>query len=131
MKLLQISPNAMHWFVLVYNINCSIANVIIIDQVRHFIGFDFCVKSIKYNRPPFYSSTFKMCFFLTESPKSSPTKTPKKIKLEMYKLTREQKTFIKNDKQNKKLWDEAMESLSLGPVSITVYLVTSLCLEES
>ena len=48
----------------------------------------------------------------------------------MYKLTREQKTFIKNDKQNKKLWDEAMESLSLGPVSITVYLVTSLCLEE-
>lgn len=39
----------------------------------------------------------------------------------MYKLSQEQKALIKNDKQNKKLWDEAMESLSLGPVRMTVY----------
>uniref|UniRef100_A0AAQ4RXE9 E3 ubiquitin-protein ligase UHRF n=1 Tax=Gasterosteus aculeatus aculeatus TaxID=481459 RepID=A0AAQ4RXE9_GASAC len=38
-----------------------------------------------------------------------------KVKLEVYKLTQEQKSLIKNDKQNKKVWDEAMESLSLGP----------------
>uniref|UniRef100_A0A3Q3E8S5 E3 ubiquitin-protein ligase UHRF n=1 Tax=Labrus bergylta TaxID=56723 RepID=A0A3Q3E8S5_9LABR len=41
--------------------------------------------------------------------------TPKKTKVEVYKLTKEQKGFIKNDEPNKKLWDEAMESLSLGP----------------
>lgn len=39
----------------------------------------------------------------------------------MYKLSQEQKTLVKNDKQNKKLWDEAMGSLSLGPVRMTVY----------
>ncbi|KAK1896909.1 E3 ubiquitin-protein ligase UHRF1 [Dissostichus eleginoides] len=64
----------------------------------------------------------------SESPKSSPTKTPKKIKLEMYKLTREQKTFIKNDKQNKKLWDEAMESLSLGPKFLNKVEEVFLCI---
>ncbi|KAF3835243.1 hypothetical protein F7725_027801 [Dissostichus mawsoni] len=63
-----------------------------------------------------------------KSPKSSPTKTPKKIKLEMYKLTREQKTFIKNDKQNKKLWDEAMESLSLGPKFLNKVEEVFLCI---
>uniref|UniRef100_A0A8C5DCE1 E3 ubiquitin-protein ligase UHRF n=1 Tax=Gouania willdenowi TaxID=441366 RepID=A0A8C5DCE1_GOUWI len=51
------------------------------------------------------------------SAKSSPSKTPKKIKVEVYKLSREQKGLIKDDETNKKLWDEAMESLSLGPVS--------------
>lgn len=56
-----------------------------------------------------------MSCFLSDS-KTSPVKTPKKIKTEVYKLSQEQKTLIKNDKQNKKLWDEAMESLSLGPV---------------
>lgn len=60
----------------------------------------------------------------TESPKSSPAKTPKKVKVEEYKLTREQKTLIKNDTANKKVWDEAMQSLSLGPVRIAAYLYT-------
>lgn len=36
--------------------------------------------------------------------------------MEAYKLTKEQKSLIKEDELNKKLWDEAMESLSLGPV---------------
>lgn len=60
----------------------------------------------------------------TESPKSSPAKTPKKVKVEEYKLTREQKTLIKNDTANKKVWDEAMQSLSLGPVRRAAYLYT-------
>uniref|UniRef100_A0A8C5DBT4 E3 ubiquitin-protein ligase UHRF n=1 Tax=Gouania willdenowi TaxID=441366 RepID=A0A8C5DBT4_GOUWI len=46
-----------------------------------------------------------------KSAKSSPSKTPKKIKVEVYKLSREQKGLIKDDETNKKLWDEAMESL--------------------
>ncbi|XP_066503598.1 E3 ubiquitin-protein ligase UHRF1 isoform X2 [Hoplias malabaricus] len=51
-----------------------------------------------------------------EEEKLSPSKnTPKKIKVEAYKLTKEQKTLIKEDDLNKKLWDEAMESLTLGP----------------
>lgn len=41
----------------------------------------------------------------------------------MYKLTKEQKALIKNDEANKKVWDEAMESLSLGPVRMAIYLV--------
>lgn len=43
----------------------------------------------------------------------------------MYKLSQEQKALIKNDKPNKKLWDEAMESLSLGPVRMVVNVVKS------
>ncbi|XP_072294857.1 E3 ubiquitin-protein ligase UHRF1 [Eucyclogobius newberryi] len=54
-----------------------------------------------------------------ESAKNSPVKTPKKTKVEAYKLTKEQKALIKSDEQNKKLWDEAMESLSLGPKFLT------------
>lgn len=63
-----------------------------------------------------------MSLFLLESSKTPPAKTPKKVKVEMYKLSQEQKALIKNDKLNKKLWDEAMESLSLGPVRISVHL---------
>uniref|UniRef100_A0A4W5PI45 E3 ubiquitin-protein ligase UHRF n=1 Tax=Hucho hucho TaxID=62062 RepID=A0A4W5PI45_9TELE len=49
--------------------------------------------------------------------KSSPAKgTPKKMKLEAYKLTKEQKAWIKDDEPNRKVWDEAMESLALGPL---------------
>uniref|UniRef100_A0A4W4EPE2 E3 ubiquitin-protein ligase UHRF n=1 Tax=Electrophorus electricus TaxID=8005 RepID=A0A4W4EPE2_ELEEL len=51
-----------------------------------------------------------------EEEKRSPSKsTPKKVKMEAYKLNKEQKALIKEDELNKKLWDEAMESLSLGP----------------
>uniref|UniRef100_A0A8C7NP84 E3 ubiquitin-protein ligase UHRF n=1 Tax=Oncorhynchus mykiss TaxID=8022 RepID=A0A8C7NP84_ONCMY len=46
----------------------------------------------------------------------SPTKgTPKKMKVEAYKLTKEQKAWVKGDESNSKLWGEAMESLALGP----------------
>ncbi|XP_061681405.1 E3 ubiquitin-protein ligase UHRF1 isoform X1 [Syngnathoides biaculeatus] len=51
----------------------------------------------------------------SDSPKNSPSKSPKKVKVEVYKLSGEQKALIKNDTQNKKVWGEAMESLSLGP----------------
>ncbi|XP_015221250.2 E3 ubiquitin-protein ligase UHRF1 isoform X2 [Lepisosteus oculatus] len=48
--------------------------------------------------------------------KSSPAKhSPKKMKVEPYKLTKEQKALIKEDELNKKLWDEAMGSLKEGP----------------
>lgn len=47
---------------------------------------------------------------------SSPVKsTPKKMKVEAYKLTNEQKGLIKKDELNKKVWDEAMTSLKEGP----------------
>uniref|UniRef100_A0A7N6BD34 E3 ubiquitin-protein ligase UHRF n=1 Tax=Anabas testudineus TaxID=64144 RepID=A0A7N6BD34_ANATE len=54
--------------------------------------------------------------------------TPKKIKVEMYKLSQEQKTLVKNDKQNKKLWDEAMGSLSLGPKFLNKVEEVFLCI---
>uniref|UniRef100_A0A8C6T2D2 E3 ubiquitin-protein ligase UHRF n=1 Tax=Neogobius melanostomus TaxID=47308 RepID=A0A8C6T2D2_9GOBI len=55
-------------------------------------------------------------------------KTPKKTKVEAYKLTKEQKALIKSDEQNKKLWDEAMESLSLGPKFLTKVEEVFLCI---
>lgn len=82
-----------------------------------------------YSWPPFFLQSKRLgdlnVFLQTDSSKTPPGRTPKKVKLEVYKLTQEQKSLIKNDKQNKKVWDEAMESLSLGPVSSAVYLVTS------
>lgn len=69
-----------------------------------------------------HDKKYTFALFASESAKSSPAKSPKKIKVEVYKLSQEQKSLIKNDKQNKKLWDEAMESLSLGPVRTSVYL---------
>uniref|UniRef100_A0A8C7V650 E3 ubiquitin-protein ligase UHRF n=1 Tax=Oncorhynchus mykiss TaxID=8022 RepID=A0A8C7V650_ONCMY len=53
---------------------------------------------------------------LSAARKLSPTKgTPKKMKVEAYKLTKEQKAWVKGDESNSKLWGEAMESLALGP----------------
>uniref|UniRef100_A0A8C9X0J2 E3 ubiquitin-protein ligase UHRF n=1 Tax=Sander lucioperca TaxID=283035 RepID=A0A8C9X0J2_SANLU len=63
-----------------------------------------------------------------DSSKTSPAKTPKKIKVEVYKLTQGQKALIKNDKPNKKLWDEAMESLSLGPKFLNKVEEVFLCI---
>lgn len=58
-----------------------------------------------------------MCDGRLIAEKQSPAKTsPKKLKVETYKLTTEQKALIKEDELNKKLWDEAMQSLSQGPV---------------
>lgn len=62
---------------------------------------------------------------LPSDSKTSPAKTPKKVKVEDYKLTREQKALIKNDEANKKVWEEAMQSLSLGPVRILTCLKAS------
>lgn len=70
-----------------------------------------------------------LVFPIVVDEKSSPAKgTPKKMKVEAYKLSKEQKALIKDDELNKKLWDEAMESLSLGPVRTGQrlhYIVTS------
>ena len=62
-----------------------------------------------------------MC--LLDSAKSSPAKgTPKKMKVEVYKLTGEQKSLIKADEANKKIWVEAKQSLALGPVRIHYFI---------
>lgn len=45
------------------------------------------------------------------------------MKVEQYKLTKEQKALIKSDEANKKVWGEAMESLSLGPVRMPVFIL--------
>uniref|UniRef100_A0A8B9LLJ1 E3 ubiquitin-protein ligase UHRF n=1 Tax=Astyanax mexicanus TaxID=7994 RepID=A0A8B9LLJ1_ASTMX len=61
--------------------------------------------------------------------KHSPSKnTPKKIKVEAYKLTKEQKALIKEDELNKKLWDEAKQSLSLGPRFVNKVEEVFLCI---
>uniref|UniRef100_A0A672RX16 RING-type E3 ubiquitin transferase n=1 Tax=Sinocyclocheilus grahami TaxID=75366 RepID=A0A672RX16_SINGR len=75
----------------------------------------------------------------TVDEKSSPAKsTPKKMKVEAYKLSKEQKVLIKDDELNKKLWDEAMESLNLGPVlctfmnkTQTIFFSLQECLQRS
>uniref|UniRef100_A0A672RXK9 RING-type E3 ubiquitin transferase n=1 Tax=Sinocyclocheilus grahami TaxID=75366 RepID=A0A672RXK9_SINGR len=54
--------------------------------------------------------------------------TPKKMKVEAYKLSKEQKVLIKDDELNKKLWDEAMESLNLGPRFINKVEEVFLCI---
>lgn len=47
---------------------------------------------------------------------SSPAGTPKKTKVEPYKLTSQQKSLIKSDEANEKLWNEVLEALKDGPV---------------
>ncbi|XP_073700663.1 E3 ubiquitin-protein ligase UHRF1-like [Garra rufa] len=65
----------------------------------------------------------------TVEEKSSPAKsTPKKMKVEAYKLNKEQKALIKDDELNKKLWDEAMDSLNLGPRFINKVEEVFLCI---
>uniref|UniRef100_A0A671UE37 E3 ubiquitin-protein ligase UHRF n=1 Tax=Sparus aurata TaxID=8175 RepID=A0A671UE37_SPAAU len=59
---------------------------------------------------------------------TSPAKTPKKMKVEQYKLTKEQKALIKSDEANKKVWGEAMESLSLGPKFLNKVEEVFLCI---
>lgn len=64
-----------------------------------------------------------------KSAKSTPAKgTPKKMKVEAYKLTAEQKGLIKEDEANKKLWDEAMDSLALGPKFLNKVEEVFLCI---
>lgn len=47
---------------------------------------------------------------------TSPAVTPKKTKVEPYKLTSQQKSLIKSDEANEKLWNEVLEALKDGPV---------------
>lgn len=63
-----------------------------------------------------------------EEKESPAKKTPKKMKVEAYKLTKEQKALIKEDELNKKLWDEAMASLSLGPKFLSKVEEVFLCI---
>ncbi|XP_023662314.1 E3 ubiquitin-protein ligase UHRF1 isoform X2 [Paramormyrops kingsleyae] len=65
----------------------------------------------------------------SQAEKQSPAKSsPKKLKVETYKLTAEQKALIKGDELNKKLWDEAMQSLSQGPKFLNKVEEVFLCI---
>lgn len=59
-----------------------------------------------------------MCFLSggEESLIASPVGSPKKTKVEPYKLTSQQKSLIKSDEANEKLWNEVLEALKDGPV---------------
>lgn len=59
-----------------------------------------------------------LCFLSggEETPVTSPAGTPKKTKVEPYKLTSQQKSLIKSDEANEKLWNEVLEALKDGPV---------------
>lgn len=94
------------------HLNYDLSNLSVVNQMNQQYTFP--------HELSFYWEIYKFPF--TESSKSSPAKTPKKVKVEEYKLTREQKTLIKNDTANKKVWAEAMQSLSLGPVRMAAYL---------
>ncbi|XP_069815523.1 E3 ubiquitin-protein ligase UHRF1-like [Dendropsophus ebraccatus] len=54
--------------------------------------------------------------------------TPKKTKVELYKLTPEQKALIKKDELNAKLWSEVMSCLKDGPRFINKVEETFLCI---
>ncbi|KAM5157640.1 E3 ubiquitin-protein ligase UHRF1 [Mantella aurantiaca] len=54
--------------------------------------------------------------------------TPKKTKVELYKLTAEQKSLIKKDELNGKLWNEVMSFLKEGPKFINKVEETFLCI---
>ncbi|KAM4709156.1 E3 ubiquitin-protein ligase UHRF1-like isoform 1-T2 [Discoglossus pictus] len=54
--------------------------------------------------------------------------TPKKTKVEPYKLSKEQKSLIKSDTQNTKLWDEVMGFLKEGPKFLSKVEETFLCI---
>ncbi|GCB69093.1 E3 ubiquitin-protein ligase UHRF1 isoform X1 [Scyliorhinus torazame] len=62
------------------------------------------------------------------SPTPSPKGTPKKPKVEAFKLTAEQKKLIKDDDVNKKVWDEALMSLKDGPKFLSKLEETFLCI---
>ncbi|XP_072268955.1 E3 ubiquitin-protein ligase UHRF1-like [Pyxicephalus adspersus] len=55
-------------------------------------------------------------------------KTPKKTKVELYKLTPEQKALIEKDELNVKLWNEVMNFLKEGPKFINKVEETFLCI---
>ncbi|XP_053559147.1 E3 ubiquitin-protein ligase UHRF1 [Bombina bombina] len=54
--------------------------------------------------------------------------TPKKTKIESYKLSQEQKSLIKSDVANSKLWGDVMEFLKEGPKFLAKVEETFLCI---
>uniref|UniRef100_A0A8D0L6Y8 E3 ubiquitin-protein ligase UHRF n=1 Tax=Sphenodon punctatus TaxID=8508 RepID=A0A8D0L6Y8_SPHPU len=59
---------------------------------------------------------------------TSPVGTPKKTKVEAYKLTSRQKALIKEDDANEKLWNEVFEALKDGPKFLNKVEETFLCI---
>ncbi|NWH38803.1 UHRF1 ligase, partial [Chloropsis hardwickii] len=59
---------------------------------------------------------------------SSPAGTPKKTKVEPYKLTSQQKSLIKSDEANEKLWNEVLEALKEGPKFLNKVEEAFLCI---
>ncbi|XP_054030992.1 E3 ubiquitin-protein ligase UHRF1 [Dryobates pubescens] len=59
---------------------------------------------------------------------NSPAKTPKKTKVEPYKLTSQQKSLIKSDEANEKLWNEVLEALKDGPKFLNKVEEAFLCI---
>ncbi|XP_068942873.1 E3 ubiquitin-protein ligase UHRF1 isoform X2 [Petaurus breviceps papuanus] len=59
---------------------------------------------------------------------ASPSIVSKKTKVEPYKLTSQQKTLIKNDESNEKLWNEVLGALKEGPKFLNKVEETFLCI---
>ncbi|NXP79470.1 UHRF1 ligase, partial [Ramphastos sulfuratus] len=59
---------------------------------------------------------------------NSPAKTPKKTKVEPYKLTSQQRSLIKSDEANEKLWNEVLEALKDGPKFLNKVEESFLCI---
>uniref|UniRef100_A0A8C0VB21 E3 ubiquitin-protein ligase UHRF n=1 Tax=Cyanistes caeruleus TaxID=156563 RepID=A0A8C0VB21_CYACU len=59
---------------------------------------------------------------------TSPAGTPKKTKVEPYKLTSQQKSLIKSDEANEKLWNEVLEALKDGPKFLSKVEEAFLCI---
>ncbi|NWU82752.1 UHRF1 ligase, partial [Onychorhynchus coronatus] len=58
----------------------------------------------------------------------SPAGTPKKTKVEPYKLTAQQRSLIKSDEANEKLWNEVLEALKDGPKFLNKVEEAFLCI---
>ncbi|NXT67683.1 UHRF1 ligase, partial [Chaetops frenatus] len=59
---------------------------------------------------------------------TSPAGTPKKTKVEPYQLTSQQKSLIKSDEANEKLWNEVLEALKDGPKFLNKVEEAFLCI---
>ncbi|NWI37210.1 UHRF1 ligase, partial [Picathartes gymnocephalus] len=59
---------------------------------------------------------------------TSPAGTPKKTKVEPYELTSQQKSLIKSDEANEKLWNEVLEALKDGPKFLNKVEEAFLCI---
>uniref|UniRef100_A0A8C9L984 E3 ubiquitin-protein ligase UHRF n=1 Tax=Pavo cristatus TaxID=9049 RepID=A0A8C9L984_PAVCR len=59
---------------------------------------------------------------------NSPAGTPKKTKVEPYKLTSQQKSLIRSDEANEKLWNEVLEALKDGPKFLNKVEEAFLCI---